>query len=80
MAKTNPQSVNVNVRVHPGSRLPRVEEREGVLHVYVREPAHEGRANEAVREALAGYFSIPKSACRLAKGRASKQKIFSIPA
>lgn len=37
-----------------------------------------GKANEAIIEALAGYFQISKSKILLDKGLSSKEKIFQI--
>jgi len=70
----------VRVRVHPGSRKPKAEEREDGLHVWVRAPAVEGKANAAVLEALADLYDVPKSAIRLSAGQTSKTKVFEIRA
>ena len=68
------------VRVKPGSKKgPLVEETEnGELVVYVREPAVEGKANEAVIKLLAEYFDVPKSKVQLIAGHKSKIKRFEI--
>jgi len=46
--------------------------------VFVKEPAKEGRANEAVIKLLAEYFDIPKSRIKIASGLKSKKKIVEI--
>ena len=46
--------------------------------VSVKAPPVDGKANIAVRYALADYFHISISAITLLKGNASKQKIFDI--
>ncbi|MEK7187508.1 MAG: DUF167 domain-containing protein [Patescibacteria group bacterium] len=49
------------------------------LIVAVREPAREGRANEAIRKALAEYFDLAPSLITLTSGATTKQKTFEIP-
>lgn len=68
------------VRVKPGSKKgPLVQTSlTGELLVYVREPAVEGKANEAVVELLAKYFEVPKSHVQIISGHKSRQKIVSI--
>ena len=50
----------------------------GELQVKVKAPPHEGRANEAVIEALAEYFKVPKSRVAVVGGFKSKNKIVRI--
>ena len=46
--------------------------------VWVKEKPQEGKANHAVRVALADYFNIPKSRVTLVSGEKSKTKLFEI--
>ena len=48
------------------------------FEVRVREPGREGRANEAVLEAMAEYLGIAKSALRIARGFGSRQKVLEV--
>ena len=50
----------------------------GELRVLVKAPPQEGRANEAVIEALAAHFKVPKSRVAIMSGRTSKRKIIKI--
>lgn len=70
----------LTVLVKPGSRKgPLVEEGpDGVLVVYVREPALEGRATKATVEVLARHLGVPKSRVVLAAGAASRHKRFRV--
>jgi uncharacterized protein YggU (UPF0235/DUF167 family) len=70
----------VTVVVKPGSRKgPMVEAGpDGVLVVYVREPAIEGRATKAAAEVLAKHLGVPKSRVVLASGATSRHKRFRI--
>ncbi len=67
------------VIAHPNSKKPRVEkDLLDTLHVYVNEPPLDGKANKAVREALADYFTVKKSSVLLVSGEKSKHKAFEI--
>lgn len=71
--------MKVLVIAHPNSKKPRIEkDLLATLHIYVREPPLEGKANQAVIEALAEYFKVKKSAVVLSLGQKSKNKVFEI--
>ncbi|OGY90688.1 MAG: hypothetical protein A3B30_00685 [Candidatus Komeilibacteria bacterium RIFCSPLOWO2_01_FULL_52_15] len=46
--------------------------------VAVKERPIEGKANEAITEALADYFNVAKSKVTLVSGHASREKLFEI--
>jgi uncharacterized protein (TIGR00251 family) len=63
------------VRVQPRARKDEiVGEMDGALKVRLREPAMEGRANEALVEFLAGVLNSAKSAVRILSGERSRMK------
>lgn len=69
----------ITVHAHPGSRRPRIEVRQpGVLDVYVVEPPEYGKANDAIREALAEHLKIKRGQIELIGGATSKIKRFAI--
>ena len=71
--------MKVTVIAHPNARKAKVEgDLLGTLHVYVKEPPLEGRANIAVIEELSKYFNTKKNAIVLVSGEKSKMKIFEI--
>lgn len=71
--------MRITVVAHPGAKRPRVEEDLlGTLHVYVNQPPLEGKANAAVRDALAQYFSCRKSGVLMVSGEKGKIKVFEI--
>ncbi|MBT6401404.1 DUF167 domain-containing protein [candidate division WWE3 bacterium] len=71
--------MELSVIVHPNSRKPRIEsDMLNDLHVYVREPHLEGKANIAVTKALSKHFKVSKSAVQLTSGFKSKKKTFRI--
>lgn len=46
--------------------------------ISVKEPPVRGKANQAIIEALAGYFGVGKSNIKIVSGFVSKQKIIEI--
>ena len=70
----------ITIFAKPGSKVNRVElVTHDTLKVWVKAPAVDGRANEAVVDLLSDYFNIPKSKVELIRGASSKQKVFQIP-
>jgi len=71
--------MKITVIAHPNSKSPRIEEDLlKVVHVYVKEPPLEGRANQAVIEALARFYGIKPRNIVLLRGNKSKNKVFEI--
>ena len=70
----------VVVRIKPGSRRgPLVEVGDdGELTIYVREPAVEGKANDAVTKLLAAHLDVPRSRLKLVSGATSRVKRFRL--
>ncbi len=68
----------LKVRVVPGARKRRIEEVEGVLKVYVPEPAVEGKANSAMIELLARHLGVKKSHIKLVRGEHSREKLVEV--
>ena len=50
----------------------------GEYRVSVHAPAQEGKANAAVIELLARYFSVTKSAITIVRGASAKRKLIEI--
>lgn len=71
--------MKIEVYVHTNSKSPRTEKNpDGILHIYVREPAVEGKANRAVINVLSEIYKTPKSSITLIHGTKSKNKVFEI--
>lgn len=69
----------LNVRVHPGAKRDRVVGRYGDgLKVAVAAPPEKGAANRAVESLLANALGVPKSAVRVVRGTASRQKAVAV--
>jgi hypothetical protein len=76
-------ALRVTVRAQPGASRPRVGGRYGeaeppVLVVRVSAPPIDGRANEAVREALAEAFGLRATAVTLVAGHSSRVKVLEV--
>lgn len=71
--------MKIKIIAHPNSKNPRIEkDLLDELHVYVKEPPLEGKANNAIRGALSSYFKTKVSNVLLISGDKSKNKIFEI--
>jgi uncharacterized protein len=64
--------------VHPRSKEPRVNKLGDVWHVYVSEPAIEGKANQSVIECLSEQLKVSSSNIKIVKGLKSKNKVIRI--
>ena len=51
---------------------------DGSYQAAVTAPAHDGQANRALIELLAGYFSVPKSQIRIVRGATARIKSVEI--
>ena len=71
--------MKISITVKPNARRESVEKNpDGSYRVSVKAPPVEGKANEAVIEALADYFSVPKSTIFIVKGTKGKKKLVEI--
>ncbi len=72
-------SCRVSVKVTPNASADRVGPWKGdELHVRVRAPAVDGRANEALCEVLAGRMGLHSRDVRVARGSTSRHKLVEI--
>ena len=73
-------STRLRVRVQPGARKAGLDGRtsDGALKVKVREPAREGRANEAVSVLLAEHLMVPRRAVQVVRGASSRDKVVDV--
>lgn len=72
--------MKISVHLKPNSRHREevVVGDEGMLTVYTKAPAIEGRANAAAVKLLAEHFGVTPSKVKLVRGAASKYKLFDI--
>ena len=72
--------MKISVHLKPNSRHREevVANDDGLLTIYTKAPAIEGRANLAVVKLLAKYFGVALSKVKLIRGAASKYKVFEV--
>ena len=69
----------ISARVRPNSKENRVERTaENELSVWIKAPAKEGRANEAVVELLGEYFGVARTRVEIVRGHKGKNKVIAI--
>jgi len=72
--------MRLRIRVKPGAHVDSVSrEPDGSLRVSVRARAQDGKANEAVVKAVAGFYHVPKSQVRILTGLSSRTKTLEVP-
>ncbi len=73
------QPVKLFVKAKPASREAGVKKiDDNNFEVAVKEPPVQGRANEAIVNALAEYFGVARGRVRIVAGHTSRQKIVEI--
>lgn len=71
--------MRINVKAKPNSREEKIEKiDENHYVISVKEPPIKGKANEAVKNALAVYFKTRSSAVKIISGYTSRNKIIEI--
>jgi uncharacterized protein len=72
------QRTTLEVTVKPNAKAALVSFEHGTVTVRVKEPAQEGKANEACRKALAKALGVAPSTLTLLRGARSRVKIFAL--
>jgi uncharacterized protein len=72
------QQTTLAVTVRPGASATLVFLDDGIVTVRVKEPAREGKANEACRRALAKALGVAPSTVKLLRGAKSRVKMFAL--
>lgn len=67
-----------SITVKAGSKVEKVEKKDGGLVVFTHARAHDGEANKKVIEILADYFDVSKSQIEIVSGQKSKKKIINV--
>jgi len=71
--------MRLNIKAKPNSREEKVEKiDENNFVVFVKEPPEKGKANDAIRNALAVYFKTGSSCVKIVSGYSSRNKIIEI--
>lgn len=79
MKNSNSIVRTVTVRVTTNSKKPRIDViAADFLHVWVREKAKDGEANNAVMILISKYYNVAKTSVRIARGEKSRIKTLEI--
>ena len=71
--------MKIFVKAKPGAKEEKVEKVDDLNYtVSVKEPPIKGKANEAIRNALAVYFKTGSSCVKIVAGHTSRNKIVEI--
>jgi len=70
--------LKISCRIHPRSKVVKIEIREGVYHLFVRAAPEKNRANLEVMELLANHFHLSQNKISLLHGSTGKNKLFNI--
>lgn len=70
--------MKIKVRVVSRAKKEKIIEENGVVKVYVNDPALEGRANKRVVEMLAEFYHTKKYNVAIVQGETSREKIVEI--
>jgi len=71
--------MKISVKAKPNSREGKVEKIDDLNYIVsVKEPPIKGKANEAIRNAIAVYFKIASSRVKIISGYSSRNKIIEI--
>lgn len=70
--------MKIQVKVKPRSKTEELDCQGDSFTVKVKEPAREGKANQAVIALLAEHFRVSKSKVRILSGFKSRQKVIEI--
>jgi len=71
--------LKISVKVKAGAKQERVQKLSPQeYNLWVKAPAKQGLANQAVIALLSGYLSTPKSCITILKGRSCARKIIEI--
>lgn len=71
--------MKIFIKAKPNSREEKIEKIDGINYVVsVKEPPKKGKANEAIRNALAVYFKTGSANVRIISGYSSRNKIIEI--
>ena len=70
--------MKIRVNVKPNSKIEELTHEGNDFTIRVKEPAREGKANQAVIKLLARHFGIPRSQVRILSGLRSRSKVIEI--
>jgi len=71
--------MKIFVKAKPNSREEKIEKKDDINYIVsVKEPPIKGKANEAIRNALAIYFKTGSANVKIVSGFSSRNKVIEI--
>ena len=70
--------MKIRVNVKPNSKIEELTHEGDDFTIRVKEPAREGKANQAVIKLLARHFGIPRSQVRILSGLKIRNKVIEV--
>ena len=70
--------MKIYVSIKPSSKASSVEKAGDEYTVRVKEPAVDGKANEALVKLIAQHFKVPKTRVNIVRGATSRRKTIEI--
>lgn len=71
--------MKIEARVKPRAKTAAVKRQaDGSFLIQVKAPAQDGKANEAVVQAVAEYFGVPKNAVTIVRGQTGRNKLINV--
>jgi len=71
-------TMKIKIRVVPRAKKEKIVEENGVLKVYVNDPALEGKANKRVVEMLAEFYKTKKYNIAIVHGALQRDKVIEV--
>lgn len=68
----------IKVKAKPNSNEQKIEEKEGVLHVSLKESAEKNKANIELINLLAKHFNTSAKEIKILRGKTSRNKIAEV--
>ena len=68
----------IKVKASPNSPEERVEEKEGLLHVFLKESPEQNKANIELINLLAKYFNTSVGEIKILRGKTSRNKVIEV--
>jgi uncharacterized protein (TIGR00251 family) len=76
--KSSPDGISVSIKVKPGAKKNSISVEPDCIRVKISEPPVDGKANAKLVDFFSEILDLPKSAIRISRGSAAKNKTLNI--
>jgi len=70
--------MKIEVKAHTGSKVEKIEMKDGIWHIYTHKPPADNEANQQITKMLSDYFDKPITDIRIVRGISNSNKIIEI--